>query len=189
MFIEKRQYDDGTIIGLWQIDKKLAAGKRERERLAVRLLLGNLLGKTVDIIYNQDGAPALADSSYHISISHCKNFAAVILHPTQRIGIDIEAIHPRISTLQHKFLSEKEQQAIDPDRKTEHLLIYWCAKETMFKLMPENEILFAEQLHIEPFPLQEKGSFCAHETRTNEKRRFSLHYEITPHYVMVWGKF
>lgn len=188
MFIEKRQYDDGTIIGLWRIEASLAAEKRKREKLAVRLLLDNLLGKSVDIIYNDDGAPSLADNSFHISISHCKGFAAVILHPTRRTGIDIEHISPRVEKLKHKFLSEDELLQLD-NRQAEHLLIYWCAKETLFKLMPENEIHFAEQLHITPFPLQEKGTFSAHETRTKQNRRFSLHYEITPDYVMVWGNY
>ncbi|MDR1698550.1 MAG: 4'-phosphopantetheinyl transferase superfamily protein [Prevotellaceae bacterium] len=188
MLLEKRQYDDGTIIGLWRIEESLSSEKRKREKLAVRLLLGHLLGKSADILYNKDGAPSLADNSFHISISHGKDFAAVILHPTQRVGIDIEQINPRIEKLKHKFLSENELLQIDPDRQTEHLLVYWCAKETLFKLMPENEIHFAQQLHITPFPLQEEGTFLAYETRTEQKRRFSLHYEITPDYVMVWGK-
>ena len=207
MFVEKRQYDDGSIIGLWQMTesadellrllndptfeaeiKSFSAEKRKCEKLAARLLLKTILGKSVKVIYSENGAPALSDSSHYISISHCKNFVAVILHPTCRVGIDIEQVNPRVEKLKEKFLSENELKQISENQQIEQLLVYWCAKETLFKLLEENEIHFSQQLHIAPFSLQEKDSLSAYETRTERKQHFTLNYEITADYVMVWGK-
>ena len=206
MLIRNQQYTDGIIIGLWRIEEsaeellrllddqtfetaiaKISSEKRKREKLAVQLLLKTIVGNPVSIIYNEYGAPALADGSHHISISHCKDFAAVILHPTKRTGIDIEQISPRIEKLKHKFLSENEWQNIDENKRIEQLFVYWCAKETLFKMMSENEIHFAGQLHIAPFLLQEKGTLNAHETRTQRQEQFVLHYEIGKDFVMVFA--
>jgi phosphopantetheinyl transferase len=206
MLIRHTQYEDGSIIALWQMTetaedffvmlgetsveqeiKHISAEKRRREKLSVRLLLKTVLGKLPTIVYDTHGAPSLADNSYHISISHCKNFAAIMLHPTKRTGIDIEQIHPRIESLAHKFLSPQEAQNIPHPYSIKELLVYWCAKETLFKLIPENEIHFAEQLHITPFLLQEKGTISACETRTERQESFTLHYETGQDFVMVFG--
>src|SRR6266700_3640257 len=45
--------------------------------------------------------PFLDNEQYHFSISHCGNYAAAIVSATQRVGVDIEDITPRIEKVQH----------------------------------------------------------------------------------------
>ena len=52
--------------------------------------------------------PFLPNEKYHFSISHCGDYAAVIVSEEKRVGIDIELVTPKIEFIQHKFLSENE---------------------------------------------------------------------------------
>lgn len=53
--------------------------QRRREWLASRVLLQELTGGSALIAYHPNGAPYLSGSSLHISISHTKGYAAVLL--------------------------------------------------------------------------------------------------------------
>ncbi|MDL2255030.1 4'-phosphopantetheinyl transferase superfamily protein [Parabacteroides sp. OttesenSCG-928-K15] len=168
--------------------EKIKTEKRRREWLAVRLLLKELLQEEATIAYHANGAPYLPDHPYSISISHTDGFAAVVLHPEENTpaGIDIEYRGDRIQKIRERFLSEEENNAISLLRTSEHLLIYWCAKETLFKLIPEDEIDFREHLHIHPFPYSTTGKLLASESRSTEKRRYELHYEVHEKFVLVY---
>ncbi len=52
--------------------------------------------------------PFLPDEQYHFSISHCGDYAAAIVSSTERVGIDIEMITPRVDRIKHKLLHEDE---------------------------------------------------------------------------------
>ena len=81
---------------------------RKSEWLSVRVLLKELTGSEPDILYHDNGAPYLPESSLHISISHTKGFAAVLLSPNKPVGIDIEYRSERIHRIKSRFLSETE---------------------------------------------------------------------------------
>ena len=49
-----------------------------------------MLGRETPVAYHPDGIPYLPDADLHISISHTKGYAAVLLDTQPRIGIDIE---------------------------------------------------------------------------------------------------
>lgn len=55
------------------------ANSRKLERLAVRVLLYEMLGEEKEIGYRSSGKPYLADGSASISISHTKGYVAVLL--------------------------------------------------------------------------------------------------------------
>lgn len=121
--------------------------KRQRELIAVRVLLRCALNKEVSILYDQHRKPHLADNSYHIGISHTSEWVAIILHPTKQVGIDIETIMPRVGKIRSKFLSTIENQSVLPNDYTT-LTTYWCAKEAAYKWYGKKEVDFATHLKI-----------------------------------------
>ena len=76
---------------------------------------------------------------------------------------------------------------VDPNNRTLHLILHWCAKETLYKLMNSTQIIFKNHLHIHPFHIEEKGLIKAFETLTEEKATFDIHYEVNSDFVLTWG--
>lgn len=163
---------------------KIKSVQRKTEWLATRALLFELLNQEKTIENNAQGKPFLTDHSYHITISHTKNYVAILLHKNRTVGIDIETISDRVSRVAGKFISADE--FIDSSKKVVHQLLHWSAKETLFKIMEEDEIDFREHLHIQPFTPKESGVFEAFESKTEQQTRFQIHYEVLPDAVLTW---
>jgi phosphopantetheinyl transferase len=58
-------------------------------------------------------------------------------------------------------LRDDEIEAIHPGEKIEKLILYWSAKEALYKLYGKGEIAFTTQLLIEPFTLGLQGELTA----------------------------
>jgi 4'-phosphopantetheinyl transferase EntD len=164
---------------------KMRSERRVIEWLTTRVLLFELLGEEKIIDNRPDGRPFLKDGSYKISISHTKEYAAVLLHKQYSVGIDVETISERVKKLADKFISENEY--IDLSQQVIHQLLHWSAKETVFKMMEESEIDFKEHLHVHPFCPGEKGVFQASESKTLRQKTFQIHYEVLPDAVLTWA--
>jgi phosphopantetheinyl transferase len=205
MLIQK-QHIENALLGIWKIEESreellqllppalrvnaieriatMRAEKRVAEWLATQILLYTLLDEEKTILKKENGQPYLADNSYQISISHTKEYAAILLHPTFSTGIDIETISERVKKIAHKFISDKEY--IDPTQEIAHQLLHWSAKESLFKLLGETEVDFRQHLHIEPFTPLSKGIMQAKETKSGDEKSFLIHYELGNDYVMTW---
>ena len=133
--------------------ERVNAETRRREHLASRVLLARLLGYEAQVGYRQDGAPFLFGSSLHISISHTRDYAAVIVGE-QPVGIDIEYRSDRVWKIRERFLSSEELAMLDPTNEVEQLLICWCVKEALFKLLGQQSVDFREHLRVIPFEYQ-----------------------------------
>lgn len=82
--------------------------------------------------HDADGAPLLSGSSLHISISHSRRFAAIALHPTQRIGVDVEEMRAgQLRRVQSRFISPSE--AAQWAATDSQLLAAWTIKEAVYK--------------------------------------------------------
>lgn len=204
MYVER--IEDTVRWGIWKMDEsveellallpirelyevgleRFTALHRKLEWLSVRVLLYQLLGKTVEIAYEPTGKPYLADHSHFISISHTKGYVAVILSTVSEVGIDIEQYGSRIHKVAHKFMREDEVATPYNDDSTWSLLLHWSAKEVMFKCMNAAEVDFREHLRIEPFRLQEQGVLTAHEYRTEQRQHFQISYLLDPDFVLTW---
>jgi len=163
---------------------KLVSDKRKREYLAVRIALKNLLGEEKNIVYNADGKPELSDKSFQISISHSVNWIAVMTHPHRLVGIDIEVPTDKIKKVYKRFLSEIEQIELSNAENINQLLLAWSAKETLFKIIGNEAVDFANQLHIFPFELHSVGTFMAEHCVT--MKQFQLHYTQNEEYTLVY---
>ena len=166
--------------------QRFAAGHRRLEWLAVRVLLYTLLGEEKEIAYYSNGKPYLPDNSASISISHTKGYVAVLLGPPgNEVGIDIEQYGERVRRVSHKFMRDDEIPETFQGTDIWSLLLYWSAKETMFKCMNASEVDFREHLRIFPFTVDRQGIFSAEEYRTAEKMHYSIHYYIYPDFVLT----
>ena len=165
--------------------RRVTAESRRRERLASRVLLKQLIGEEPRVDYRPSGAPFLVDRSLAVSISHTRDYAAVILGAAPT-GIDIEYRSDRVLRIRSRFMTPEEERAIDPAHEVEHLLLHWCAKETLFKIIDQEGIDFQSQLRVHPFPYAEQGCFWVSESRTPKAQTFQLAFQVTTDYVMTW---
>ncbi len=197
---------DGSQLGIWKMEESIEEVSsllskecletkryqsitnltRKLEFLSVRLLLKTLCKEEKTIIYNEAGKPSLEDNSFKISISHTKKFVTILLHPTKELGIDIEFISDRVLKLKERFLSKKELSCLDKEQTALHSLLFWSAKETIFKIIPESDVDFIEHIHIQPFELDKKGNFNANETRSEASRTFDVKYSVYPDFVLTY---
>ncbi|MFA6768238.1 MAG: 4'-phosphopantetheinyl transferase superfamily protein [Parabacteroides sp.] len=164
--------------------EKIHNEHRRQEWLAARLLLQHLLGRFSRIAYHANGAPFLPAESLQISISHTKGYVAVILS-YQAVGIDIEYRSDRILKVRSHFMTKEEDTAINLEHEKEHLLIYWCAKETLYKMIGSERVGFSD-LHVRPFTFADKGQISAYETFTPYCLEFLLSFQITDDYVLTY---
>ena len=166
---------------------RFTSESRQREWLAVRILLKELCGEEKKIGYLPSGKPYLEDGSMRVSFSHTKGYVAVAVHPFAEVGVDIEQYGTRVQKVASRFIREDERVSIVSGDEIYGLLLHWSAKETMFKLMEEEAVDFVSHLHIRPFQLQPSGTFQACEYRSQHGRTFLIHYDTHPDFVLTFS--
>lgn len=115
---------------------------RKKERIISRFLLETLVGKKVEVKYADSGKPFC--DGMHFSISHTKNFVAVIVS-NKPVGVDIEYKSDRIFRITEKFMHPEELKTLSEcSEKQKFALICWCAKETVYKILDTVGVDFAE---------------------------------------------
>jgi len=161
---------------------------RKREWLSIRVLLKELLGEEKEILYNSLGKPYLSDNSFHISISHTKGYAALIVNKENEVAIDIEKISPKVENVRKRFVNEEEEKVLSQTYEKIHLILYWSAKESLFKLLGVENVDFKQHLHIQPFePVIGKWSdFEVYETRTKYQNCYKIKYFVHDDYVLTY---
>lgn len=164
--------------------------RRKKEWLAARLLLKEMVGHHATLSYNVAGKPVPDNFEGHLSISHSAGYVTICYHPARQPGIDIESINRDTEKAAAKFLSPKELAdcTINNHLSNRELLLRWCAKEAVFKMVPWSNIDFSEQIAVEADLLSEKGGeLSATFTHQGTTLRIALIYRITDSILMVWG--
>ncbi len=110
--------------------------QRKCEVLAVRLLIKEIIGDNVQLLHQDNGMPYLS-LGMNISISHTRGFAVIIVSHSKQVSVDIEYLSNRIERIRSKFMRDDENASSQVK-----LLMHWCAKETMYKLFPEDNLTF-----------------------------------------------
>ncbi len=170
--------------------KYIKGAARRRECLAVRALLNEIFEDKVYLGHHDNGKPYIQNCAIEISIAHDNRFVAIITHPTEDVGIDIESLDRDFSAVEKKALSEDEIDDLeDDDQKTKatQLAIYWSAKEAIYKRMSVFGVDFAEQIEVERFNPRRDGELEAtFEHKDGTEMEFDLEYVIFENHVMVW---
>lgn len=179
-----------------------------RERLSVLALVQTLFEEPVHIGHHENGAPYIENDSTRISITHTNRFSAVIIHPSEEVGIDIESIKRDFTAVEKRALSDDEREDLvdkdenDPEQMEERntqLAIYWCAKEALYKRMGRNNVDFSEDMEVDRFSVRDEGEIDVtfkypqsehildeDGDEKNEEEEFEMQYEVFEDHVMVW---
>jgi phosphopantetheinyl transferase len=169
----------------WEYIKTIKSETRKNEYLAVRLLLRDLTQKNFTIAYHPDGSPYLPNNdSLNISISHTKDYVTVILSEETAPGIDIEYCSPRAWKLKERFLSVDELKFVETDNIATSV---WCAKETVFKALKQENMDFIRHLTVVAFSGTENtGVLKIREQKTGTGEIFTINYSVTDRYILTW---
>ena len=161
--------NDFTKLGIWKIEEQepfflenvplkqqVTHPYKRLQHLAGRLLLPVLFADfpLEEILIADTRKPFLEDEKYHFSISHCGNFAAAIASSTNRVGADIELVTPRLKSIAHKFLTEKENAYLDRWKELtalylQMLTIIWSSKEAIFKWYGLGKVDFRKHMELD----------------------------------------
>lgn len=157
-----------------------------RQKMAGRVLLKTVLGETGKLEYNEHGKPLLKSHEFDISFSHCKDRVALMLS-NKTAGIDIQDIGPKIRRIVHKFMNIPELNSLKEENYETHATLYWCAKEALYKAYGERQLIFTDNIIIEPFSFENaKGNFKGTIKRSGSERNFILNYKIIDSFALVY---
>ena len=195
----------GGMIGIWQMTetsgdlsihlsmqelenpefKKYSFENRKVEWLSTRILLQQLVGPEYSITYSEAGRPILTHSKYkHLSISHSRYFVTVFVHEKYPVGIDIEDMSRNYESIKKRYLSNEELAFVA--NNTTLQCLFWCAKEAIFKLVPQEGVEFREQIHIDPFNPDQDERFSARFKSDRKEFLFQLQFQVFNNHGMVW---
>jgi 4'-phosphopantetheinyl transferase len=180
---------EGLFFGILDLQvfslKHQDVSKREIETLGKNYLLAHLTSDTTQLIYDDKGKPHLANNSRHLSISHSHDRLVIIINEKEETGIDIELLRDKVLKIKHKFLSSPE--LVDANDDVEKLLIYWAAKETLYKIYGLKEVDFIKHLAVEPFIKQTQGKINGFINLSNFNASFELSYQLIDNYALVYA--
>ncbi len=203
-----REVYPGVSLGLWQMDEspeqlfdqyphllpyrsslddKYKNDGRKLEFLAIRALMyemlrvngasKGLLSHAGDFTHNEQGKPLFR--GYHVSISHTKGYAALILSKKSEVAVDIEYMSDRVERIASKFL-RKDERADSLDAK----LVHWCAKETVFKLFSEENLLF-DDMRVKPFDTMADWACDVENLKSGKTAR--VDFELAMDFVLTYS--
>ncbi|OQX99738.1 MAG: hypothetical protein B6I20_09710 [Bacteroidetes bacterium 4572_117] len=189
--------NNNCIFGLWQITEpieklkndfdnapkeekenlgKFKNPKRQAEWIIARLLIYEIIEKKTVVDYDEYGKPSLRDDKRQVSISHTDGMVAVQIGNIQA-GVDVEKVSGRVAKIAHKFLNSSELDSIDIHNQLLHMYVHWGAKETVYKIYGKKRLDFKENIRIEPFKIEKKGTIKAI-LKTKEIISFDLDYFV-----------
>jgi len=159
---------------------------RLAEWLTARVLLATMDIKQ-KIIYSSAGKPYLEGDGTHISISHSKEYVAVIAHPDFPAGIDIEKTGERIHRVSNKFVNEAERSWLSKPHEMEQLYVIWGAKECAFKIFGLGEIDFRDHLEVEQFEFKEEGITRVHFKKGENDCIYQVFFQYLDHTMITYA--
>lgn len=127
--------------------------------------------------------PYLPNEEYHFSISHCGDYAVVIVSKQYRVGIDIELLTPKVERIKHKFLNEKEFEVVNRqwsmvNGELQLLTLFWCCKEAVFKWYGTGGVDFKDDIHLKPFDLKADEGIISCEFVKDETVQLDIQYKF-----------
>lgn len=152
-----------TKMGVWHIteaedfflqqvplQKEITHWHKRLQHLAGRYLLKEMYPDfPLELIMIADTRkPFLEDERYHFSISHCGDYAAVVVSREYRVGVDIEMITPKVEKIIHKFLSPQEQLLLPAEERFTTATLFWSIKESVYKWKGLGSVDFIRHINI-----------------------------------------
>ena len=172
----QQDIDRSTKLAIWKIKEEasffLAQVPLQREithphkrlqHLAGRYLLNYLFPDfPLQLIQIADTRkPYLEDEAYHFSISHCGNYAAVIVSKENRVGIDIEMATEKVNRIRHKFISGAENKMLNAQcSMLNHHISTWLSAFCI--LSSHHQIITSSHFQINSLLHERARTFSGH---------------------------
>jgi 4'-phosphopantetheinyl transferase len=165
----------------------LLRGHRRLEWLAARYLLQVMTGWVYTMVKDSHGKPHLHNKAYEISVSHSKDYTAIIIAP-DLVGVDIQYLTPKLVKVAYRVLNEQKFEQLKEETKLEHLHVYWGAKEALYKAYGKKNLDFRKNIQIEPFHYGHtegvlKGTVITHDYI----KHFIIFYKKIENYLLVYA--
>jgi len=191
--IEVRQVTPRARIGLWhmaesvdalcaqlpcyrdEVIERYKSESRRKEFLSIRMMLHLMTeDASLRIHHKPSGKPILA--GWNISISHTRDYAALMLSKDECVALDIEYRSERVKRISSRFIRSDEQAD-----SVEQMLTIWSAKETLYKLFSEDELEFSEMR------ITNVGEKLLLGENLKRDQSVNIGYELTDAYVLTWS--
>ena len=191
----QQDIDEDTKVGIWKIEegedfflqkvipqRNVSHPHKKLQHLAGRYLLKYLFPDfPIELIRIADTRkPFLEDEAYHFSISHCGDYASVIVSPTKRVGVDSEIASDKLLRIQNKFLTLSELQLFNQPQTSNfkpqtisnlQTALAWSCKESVFKWYGFGGLDFKNHMEI-------TGIIPIDDHNTNTILLFKKHEEL-----------
>lgn len=205
--VYQQNINASTRIGVWHIaepenfflskvplQREITHPHKRLQHLAGRLLLQELYpGFPQELIKIADtNKPFLENEAYHFSISHCGDYAAVIVSTEFRVGADIELINDKVERIIHKFLQVDEMRLInlksEPDSisKAQLLTLAWSIKESLFKWYGKREVDFKKHLRIDDINIDDNQGVAHCRFLKNMSMELPVHFLFFNQNCLSW---
>lgn len=205
-----KDIDSCTRLGLWKIGKdenledfcplairpslyKLCAARRTETAAVYAILKAMERQHDFVICHEPSGKPFLQKedgSAYkcYISVSHTYGYACLMMSSSRPVAIDIEYRSNRVSRIVERFMRKDELEECNSNNCETILtrqLIYWCAKETAYKLYSDKNLTF-QQIRISSIggTIKREGEFQCQNMIYDEISKFK--YWQNEDFVMTY---
>lgn len=187
----------GAILGMWRIEETVSEmlammpslGKlqhvldfysrdaRRLEVLSVHALVYIMTGdESLVVGHNEDGHPLL--EGWHVSISHTRGYAAVLLSRQDEVAVDVEYVSNRVAKIADRFIRDDEQ-----DETITRQLVCWCTKEAIYKYFSSQHLALLD-IRLRNYELLSEGCIVAENMQTGDT--VTVNYNVTDSYVMTY---
>jgi len=137
--------------------------------------------------------PFLENEAYHFSISHCGEYAAVMVSSENRVGVDVELISSKVGKVKHKFLSATEQQMIGllihgspSDRGIRLLTLAWSIKESLFKWHGDGEMDFIKHMQLDNIRIEDNTGIAHCKILKSQEISLTVHFLFFNNNCISW---
>ena len=147
---------------------------------AMQALQLNFQGITKD----EYGKPFPTGFSHQLSLSHSFPHVAVLIDQYEAVGIDLEQPKEKLLRIAPRIHHAEELQDVGTNI-VKHC-IYWCAKESLVKFYGKKDLIFAENLFINPFRCKEEDDITGKIIIRGVESVIPLHYITYSNFVVVF---
>jgi 4'-phosphopantetheinyl transferase EntD len=173
--------------GLERIPDNIRHPNKRLEFIAGRVLIKHLMEKN-NLSFNgltkdDYGKPVLKNCFWQVSLTHSYPFVAALLHAEKPAGIDLEQVNPKLVGMGPRIFHVTELR--DAGKDVVKHTVYWCGKETLMKIYGRRDVVFSENLLIDPFRLEPQGQLNGRIIVNNTETRITLHYYLMDDFVLA----
>jgi 4'-phosphopantetheinyl transferase len=187
---EDEDFLKALVRGLEPIPAHITNGNKRLEFIGARVLVAELLKqwghKFEGLTKDEFGKPYPKNYPFQVSLSHSYPYVAAIIQKHGAVGIDLEQPKPKLLRVASRVLHPDE--LIDAGDDIVKHCIYWSAKETLVKIHGKKDLVFAQNIRINPFPLEKAGFLTGRLIVNTIETTIPLQYFVEENFVVVLNR-